>query len=222
MMDYKLKLKELVEKVKTDKKKYIIIAAITILVIAAFLLTTNIDKGGDEILVESDESIENTEENLVSDNGEITEESPALIYVDISGEVKEEGVYEMENGDRIFQLIEKAGGLTKKANLDDINQAEILVDGQKIVIPSLENKESKEESSSGGSESSQSNSNGLVNINKADSTELQSIPGIGPSKAQKIVDYRNQNGNFGKIEDLTKVSGIGDKTLENMRPYICI
>ena len=116
-----------------------------------------------------------------------------------------------------------AGGLTTNADTTTINQAEKIEDGQKIVIPSKsEGQTQGEEGGSGSSGSGQSKTNGKVNINTADSTALQEIPGIGPSKADKIINYRNSNGKFKSIDEITNVSGIGQKTFESIKEYLTI
>lgn len=157
-----------------------------------------------------------------------TKETPILnetkekIYVQISGEIKYPGVYEMENGDRVFQLVEKAGGLTENADLNSINLSKKLIDGEKVII--FAKKEINENStniSQSGTTSSQTKSN-LININTASKEELESLPGIGPTLAQRIIDYRETNGYFQTIEDIKKVSGIGDKKFEAIKNLITV
>lgn len=142
----------------------------------------------------------------------------AQIYVDIGGQVKNPGVYTVKEGTRVFEVIEKAGGLTEDASIEQINQAEAVTDGQKIVIPSSEDvQQSLMPQTASGKDSS-----GLVNINSADSQTLQEIPGVGPATAEKIIAYRTENGRFSSIEDLKNVSGIGDKTFEKMKDKITV
>ncbi|MDI6860883.1 MAG: helix-hairpin-helix domain-containing protein [Caldisericia bacterium] len=149
-------------------------------------------------------------------------ETKEKIYVQISGEIKYPGVYEMENGDRVFQLVEKAGGLTENADLNSINLSKKLIDGEKIIIFSKKSINENETSiSQSGTVSSQSKSN-LININTASKEELESLPGIGPTLAQKIIDYRETNGYFQTIEDIKKVSGIGDKKFEAIKNLITV
>jgi len=117
-------------------------------------------------------------------------------------------------GTRIFQVIEEAGGITDGADISSVNRAEEVTDGQKIVIYSKEDISQEGEAS----ESYAQTAEDKVNINKADSSKLQTVPGIGPATAQKIIEY----GRFSSVDDLKNVSGIGDKTLENMREYITV
>ena len=141
------------------------------------------------------------------------------IIVDISGAVESPGVYMLQDGSRIFDLIEAAGGLTKDADINYINRAEILFDEAKIYIPSVRE---TSDLSPGSAVRTSSFSSGpsLININTADSETLQKIPGVGPSTAEKIISYRLSHGRFSSIEELTNISGIGAKTLEKMKGYI--
>ena len=157
---------------------------------------------------------------------------PSIIFVDVCGHVARPGVYTFTEGSRIYEAIEAAGGLRKEADMTNINRAEFLVDGQKVFIPSyaLDEEGNIIESSAAGSVPDNGTSSatgaidpsGKVNINTADSTQLQTLNGVGPATAQKIIDYRDSSGRFTTIEDLKNVSGIGDKTFEKLKDYICI
>ncbi len=151
--------------------------------------------------------------------------SKQQIYVDIGGCVKNPGVYKLTEGTRLFQLISQAGGLTDDADTDSINQAEEVYDGQKIMIYSVNDNSNSENGSYGSSGNGQNSSQfsaGKININRADASALQEIPGVGPATAQKIIEYRENSGRFNSIEDIKNVSGIGDKTFENMKEYITV
>ena len=163
------------------------------------------------------------------------------IYVHICGAVENPGVYELDAGSRVYEVIEAADGFTEKACENYVNQAELLQDGQKISIPTVEEVEqAKAEGSfqetwtSGGADgqveqnrSTQTTadtggSSGLVNINTATESELCSISGIGASRAAAIVEYRQENGNFASIEDIMKVSGIKEGTYEKIKDMITV
>ncbi len=140
------------------------------------------------------------------------------ILVEIKGEVKRPDVYEVEEGSIIRDLINIAGGLTEKANINKINRAEKLRDNQLIVIP---DNESIINGTIINSEGSSSN-DGIININSASLSDLQKINGIGAVKAQSIIDYREKNGGFKSIEDIKNVDGIGEKTFEKIKDKISI
>jgi len=157
------------------------------------------------------------------------EDQEPKIYVDIAGEIKFPGVYEMENGDRVFQLIEKAGGATENADISSINLSKKLTDGEKIIIFAKRNLIDSETTSSSTTQSNTSSSvnsptkkSNLININTASQKELEELSGIGPVLAQRIIDYREKNGYFSTIEDIKKVSGIGDKRFEAIKDSITV
>lgn len=153
-----------------------------------------------------------------------TENTASRIYVHVAGEVKNPGMVELESDERVAVAIEKAGGATDNALLDSINLAKKCEDGEQISVPSKVPTDTSGATSTEAAttESSSTSNNGKVNINTADASGLQQISGIGPSKAQKIIAYREQNGKFKSVEDLTNVSGIGEKTLASIKDQICV
>ena len=142
----------------------------------------------------------------------------------IDGCVNKPGVYPFKKEDRIKDIVEIAGGFTKDADKKSVNLAMKLKDEMKIYIPS---KSETSKAQNNDTENSQivtikdSNSGNLVNINTADSNKLQTLPGIGPSKAKKIIEFREKN-QFKKIEEIKNVDGIGDKTFESLKSLITI
>ena len=170
------------------------------------------------------------------------------IYVDMGGAVKEPQVVVLSEGARIYEAVEAAGGLETDAEIKYINMAAVCEDGAKIYIPTKQEiadaaagNESAADAqlfASGGSGdassgmssgisagqaySGTSGDNGKVNINTADSASLQTLTGIGPSMAQRIIDYRNANGKFSSPDELQNVSGIGEKTLSKIIGSICV
>ena len=144
-------------------------------------------------------------------SGEETPEpvAPSSMYVQVSGSVKYPGVYEVPEGTRLYEVVEKAGGFTDDAASDEINQVEVLSDGQLIKIPSRQEllEQQQEES-------------GLININTADEALLSTLPGIGESKARQIVSYRETNGSFQNKEDIMNVPGIKEGTYANFEALI--
>ena len=137
------------------------------------------------------------------------EDTKALIYVYVCGRVKNPGVYVLSEGDRLFQAVEIAGGLLPDSDVTKINMAQKLEDGQKIYIPSPEE---------AGAEVPQ----GAVNINSATREMLMTLPGIGESKADAIVAYRQSHGPFGSLEALMDVPGIKEGVYEKIKDRISI
>jgi competence protein ComEA len=150
------------------------------------------------------------------------------ILIDVKGEVESPGVYPLPKGARVDDAIKAAGGATSQADLTAINLAEKLSDGLAVLIPSIEDKKDKELNSSivsaanGSSGKSSSSSHSKVSLNQASKDELMQLPGIGESKADAIIRYRDQFGPFETVEQLLEVKGIGDKMLENIREYITL
>ncbi|MGG7219720.1 helix-hairpin-helix domain-containing protein [Bacillus sp. ATD] len=148
------------------------------------------------------------------------DESSEEIVIDIKGAVQHPGVYEMRTGDRVSQAIEKAGGTNEKADEVQVNLAEILQDGTVVYIPE-KGEETAVQQGAGGAVQSDGGK-GVVNINTATLEQLQGISGVGPSKAEAIIAYREENGRFQTIEDITKVSGIGEKSFEKIKSSISV
>lgn len=201
-----------------DKQKIIKIAIavlIGIFAIVYYFSTSNKETNYEEILT-NEVVIENKQDENI-------EEEKPMIKVYVTGEVNNPGVIELEEGARIEDAIENAGGIKPEANLNDVNLAYEVSDGEKIYIPNLldaTGTENIEEMST--ENSSTSNSNKKVNINKATVTELTNIPGIGESTAEKIIAYREENGKFKSVEDIKKVSGIGTSKYEKLKDYISV
>ena len=157
-------------------------------------------------------------------------EEKAKIVVDICGEVISPGVITLEEGARIIDAINLAGGATKEANLSKVNLAYILSDAQKIYIPSINEDISYISNGSGdnviamglNTEDKDDTDELKININTADKKELQKLPGIGESISERIVQYRKENGKFRVIEDIKNVSGVGDSKFNNIKQYIYV
>ncbi len=167
----------------------------------------------------------------VFDQNEKNEQTEEKIIVYITGAIKNEGIYEMEENSRIANIIEKAGGLTEEANIENINLAYLLEDGMKIYIPKKDEKtnEIKEDTNTYTSKENSTsevlkntNKNEKININTATQTELETLPGIGPTTALRIIEYRKENGKFRNIEDIKKINGIGDNKFSKIKDLIKI
>lgn len=204
------------------------VCGIVLLGIAVFLLVTQQEKEDKELLIETSSTTEVTVDTKKDQDQANDESKSAKIYVDISGAVKQPGVYQLSEGARLFDLLKQAGGLTEDAAIQTVNQAMIIQDQQKIIILTQAQAESLDtENINNGNLEEKSDEKSpkdaeKLNINQADLTQLQQLSGIGEKKAQAIIDYRNENGSFKTIEDLAKVTGIGEKTVEKLRDSITI
>ncbi len=172
-------------------------------------------------------------------NIEQEQEDISKIYIHVTGAVKNEGVVEIKEGSRIADAVEAANGFSENADISQINLAYQLEDGQKIYIPRINDEKVNGEekvlqkeyvTDEAGDDiiiedetsNIKSKENEKININTADQSDLEEIPGVGEATAQKIIEYRKLNGKFKTIEDIKNVSGIGDSKFENMKEKICV
>lgn len=223
-----------------DKKQKIIVIAILLIIAGAILYYVY---GNDEVQIQNEilpyeenileEASEEMGKSEEAETKELEEKQEIIIY--ITGEVNKEGVYSLPEGTRIADAIEQAEGLTEDAYTEDINLAYVLEDGMKIKIPNkneihnqVETQVTNEDSSYTSTESgisieqTQKKTSQKVNINTATQEELETLTGIGPSIASKIVQYRKENGNFKTVEDIKNVSGIGESKFESIKDYVCV
>lgn len=213
-MNIFLKYKFLLE----NKQKIIRVAIIILLILAAlFLFLFRTGSQDDKEMIKTSDSDSQT--SLETDG------SSEIIVVDVAGEVVNPSVIELQDGSRINDAIQAAGGLTNNADISQINRAAILSDGEKVYIPTKSSTSPMNPADPSGTENPDyigDAGNTRININYASATQLQEIPGIGPVTADKIIQYRSEHGLFRKLEDIKKVSGIGDITFTKMKPYISI
>ena len=156
----------------------------------------------------------------LSASGDAQEEAAVpVIAIHVSGAVLNPGVYELPEGSRANDAIEAAGGASEDAVPDALNLARVLSDGEQIIVPTEEEQERLEEAAVAGQTL---DAGGKVNINTATVEQLDSLPGVGESTAQKIIADREENGPFGSPEDLKRVSGIGDKKYEDLADLITV
>lgn len=144
---------------------------------------------------------------------------PATLHVYVTGAVLHPDVYQLSDGSLVKDALKVAGGTTKEADLLSINLAARLVDNEQVTVPS-KNSTVTTESSTGSN--SLPAASAKVSINRSSQTDLESLPGIGPAKAQAIITYRNEHGPFKKLEDLQNVKGIGPKTFESLKSLIAL
>ncbi|MHC1722291.1 MAG: helix-hairpin-helix domain-containing protein [Aminipila sp.] len=188
--------------------------------------------------IENQNQIEETITSNSIGEKETEKNTPKKIYVDITGAVKKPYVYQMEEGARVYEVIELAGGLKDDADISNLNLAQILKDEDKITIftknqvangtveePIQNNKVSVITNADNNYDQQNqlnSDSEKLININTANSSELQTITGIGPSTSEKIISYREEHGQFKKIEEIMNISGIGEKTFAKFKSKITV
>lgn len=206
---------------KQNKKLIGIVGIITLLLI--FLLFMYINGGIDQLNNNSIDNIfveEETSEVSTKDSKEKQEllNVENKIVVEIKGQVKNPNIYYLKEDSIIDDLIVAAGGLKEDANTSNINRAEQLQDHQSIYIPS--NEEIQNSIDEAVSEVNNQSDSNLININSASVSELDDLPGIGPSKAQAIITYREENGPFKAIEEIKNVSGIGESSFEKIKDLI--
>lgn len=149
---------------------------------------------------------------------EATAAEPKMIVVAVAGAVKEPGIVELEAGSRVADAIEAAGGLTDGADPGFLNLARVVADGDLVAVPDA--------AASGaavpGDDSGGAGAGGLVNINVAGAAELDALKGIGPVLAERIIEYREANGSFQSLDELSEVSGIGSALLEQLRDQVTL
>lgn len=192
------------------KKQIIIIGLASLIMMTIFYLnqsTSSIDS------VSLDSYVENEREVTEIEEIENVEEQVNHYIVDVKGQVKFPGVYEVEEHLRVHDVIQLAGGFLEMANETAINLAQKISDEMVIYVPHLD----EEINNTSTDAWSPSQDEKKVSLNQATTGELETLPGIGPSKAAAIIKYREEVGTFKSIDELTNVSGIGEKTLEKLR-----
>ncbi len=207
---------------KKQKAVVFVIVSLIVLFIAYYILqkTTNSETIFLEIENESDSYTEIEETKEIEKDEEINQ-----IAIHIIGAIKQQGIVKVNKGSRISDVIEAAGGITDDADLSKINLAYMVEDGQKIYVPNINDKPEVENILEGAGENVIENGNqelGKVNINTASQTELETLNGIGPSTALKIINYRKENGEFKKVEDIKNVPGIGESKYDSLKDSICV
>lgn len=198
-----------------NKEKYIGIAMLSVIFMAFFIANkVFIQKpkvNNEDIFISEKEPLE--EIKIVSNK-----EKPRgkKITVEIKGEVKKPEVYVMEDYSIVKDVIVEAGGITEKGDLNSVNQAKKLKDGDCIIIPSTEGNARPIV----GGTAMPGSKDEIININSASKEELMKLPGVGEVTAGKIIDYRENSGGFSSVEDMKNIGGIGDKTLAKFKDKI--
>lgn len=211
---------------KKERIILIIMAIFILLFIGGYIINKANKAVYTELETDSNEFGSNIIENETNDEKMELEDKEIIIHV--TGAVKKQGIVKIKQGSRISDVIDVAGGIDDRADLSKINLAYIVQDGQKIYVPSIDDKEDTETilEEAGvnvikdGTDSN--NKKDKININNASQTELETLSGVGPSTALKIINYRNENGKFKKIDDIKNVPGIGEAKFENIKEDICV
>lgn len=165
-----------------------------------------------------------TEKSSKEKKGQLTEKSSIQeiqrITVDLKGAVRAPAVYQMPSDSRVDDLIKQAGGFLETADQNTVNLAAKLKDEEVIYVATKGEKNSSLANNEKNSQKSSNTPASKVNINKADLSEIQTLKGVGAKRAQDIIDYREANGPFKSLEDLGKVSGFGEKSLEKLKDSV--
>ena len=144
----------------------------------------------------------------------------APVVVDVSGAVREPGVYRLTSEHRVEDALERAGGPTRRADLSTVNRASKLEDGRQILVPKRGQAAPATAAATAGGSAGSSSPTGPVNLNSATLEQLETLDGVGPATAQKIIEYREQHGGFKSVDELDQVSGIGEKRLAALRDHV--
>ncbi len=190
--------------------------ALCVCIFIPLLTVTGCGAGSEDISYEagleeySDEETYSEKETYSEDRGKMP------VYVYVCGRVRRAGVYSVSSNSRVYEVLNLAGGVCEDADISNINQAMKIEDGQQIYVPSISERAEDGPEKAG----SDPADDGKVNINSADASELMTLTGIGASRAQAIIDYRNQNGSFEKEEDIMNVSGIKEGMFSKIRDRI--
>lgn len=169
------------------------------------------------------EKLEAAEETEITEEKTETEHSreESAVYIYVCGAVNAPGVYEVSGNSRVFEAIRAAGGMTENASAVSVNMARTVTDGEQIYVPTLEEAETQD-ARSGAESPGSGTEQDKVNINIASKEQLMTLPGIGESKAESILQYREEHGKFESVEDLMKISGIKEGIFNKIKDDIII
>lgn len=203
-----------------EHKIYLIIAVI--IAFAALYYFLEEGKSSSEINVEEIVPTAIIEEEEVIQPTQNQTKVAESFIVDVKGQVKMPGVYSSSPEERVIDVVQRAGGLTENADESKVNFAEHVQDAMVIYIPAKGEEGNIPQGLTSNPSDTGGTKQGKINLNKADENELQNLPGIGPSKAAAIMEYRETNGPFKSVEDLKNISGIGDKTFDKLKDLISV
>lgn len=213
-----------------NKRKIIIFVLILLICPIGLVIKDKLESKDDIYVLTKEENLSEKDESQESEEDKTVEKEESnitnkVITVYISGEVNNPGIVNLKEGDRLATAVEKVGGTTKNADLNGINMAIKIEDEMHYIIPKIGEKvnEDVDNTENLQKESGVSSSNSsLININTATIEELDKLPGVGEATANKIVNHRDESGEFKSIEEIKNVNGIGDKKFEQIKSLICI
>ncbi|HFU4012793.1 TPA: helix-hairpin-helix domain-containing protein [Streptococcus suis] len=217
-------MEKVIETIK-DYKWQLALPTVAILLVGTFLIFSQPAQLADQTGLTDFPQTEQTSSSseLVEETSTEVSEEPRQLVVDVKGAVAKPGLYTLEADARVNDAVEAAGGLTSQADPKSINLAQKLSDEAVVYVASKDENISVVASTTASSAMSQEEKNtSLVNLNTATEADLQTISGIGAKRATDIIAYREANGGFKSVDDLNNVSGIGDKTMESIRPYVTV
>ncbi|HFI0119920.1 TPA: helix-hairpin-helix domain-containing protein [Streptococcus suis] len=215
-------IKTYIEMLK-EYKWQIALPAAAGLLLTTFLLFSQPAKSDQTGLTEFPQTEQTSSSSeLVEENSTEESEEPSQLVVDVKGAVAKPGLYTLAAGARVNDAVKAAGGLTSQADPKSINLAQKLSDEAVVYVASKDENISVVASTAASSAMSQEGNESKVNLNTATEADLQTISGIGAKRAADIIAYREANGSFKSVDDLNNVSGIGDKTMESIRPYVTV
>lgn len=200
-------------------------AAVVLVLVAAAVgvLVAALSPGGATRVLDAAPAAPDASGPPATEDSDTQATGPPVVLVHLLGAVERPGLYELRAGDRAVDAVAAAGGLTADADPAALNLARPLVDGEQIIVPRLgEAAPSGSADGSSGGGAAPSDGGGLVNLNTADAAALDTLPGVGPATAQRILDWREQNGRFTAVDDLLSVSGIGPKTFAEIEPLVTV
>jgi competence protein ComEA len=148
---------------------------------------------------------------------DVRDEGGGRVTIDVAGAVKKPGVYRLSSAQRVEDALERAGGPTRRADLSQLNRAAKLEDGRQILVPT---RPSKSAPAAAAASSTPGAPAQPVNLNSATLEQLDTLDGVGPATAQKILDYRTEHGGFGSVDELDQIPGIGEKRLAALREHV--
>ncbi|MGM9925494.1 MAG: helix-hairpin-helix domain-containing protein [Bacillus sp. (in: firmicutes)] len=207
-------------KVNVEKKTLALIGIAVALVVG--LAVMFFPEKNQEELITADRLLEEKEAEAEPEEETIEQEEP-IKKVDVKGAINRPGVYIAAADDRVLDVIGKAGGFTAQADKNAVNLAQRVEDQMMVYVPAVgEQVNLPTVPAAAGASAASGQTGGKVNINSATEDELQTISGIGPAKAQAIIQYRTEKGAFSSIDELKEISGIGEKTFEKLKDQVTI